>query len=262
MIDLRQALFAPINLAADHSIMRSEQSRDPGKILFLDIETVPQRRRYQELDAVSAGLFNDKTRFEQERSGRPVEEVYGDRAGILAEFGKIVCIGVAHMHRQGDEWAIRATSFTGEDEADILRRFTELCDRHFHTDEHWLCGHNAKEFDFPYIARRCVINRIRAPRLLDISGLRPWEVGHIDTMSLWCFGDRKAYTSLALLAHVLGVPTPKDDITGADVGRLYHEEHDLDRIARYCMKDVVATAQVYLRLTGRQMVHEENISYT
>lgn len=109
------------------------------------------------------------------------------------------------------------------------------------------------------IARRCIINRIQVPRILDIGGLKPWEVGHVDTMNLWSFGDRKAYTSLALLAHILGIPTPKDDITGADVARVYYEDKDLERIAAYCKKDVVATAQLYLRLTGRELIAEERI---
>jgi uncharacterized protein YprB with RNaseH-like and TPR domain len=142
----------------------------------------------------------------------------------------------------------------------LLTRFTELLDRHYNTDEHWLCGHNGKEFDFPYIARRCVVHRIPLPRLLNTAGLKPWEVGHLDTMNLWSFGDRKAYTSLALLTHILGIPTPKDDISGADVARVYYEEQDLGRIAAYCRKDVIATTQLYLRLTGRDTIPVDNIS--
>jgi uncharacterized protein YprB with RNaseH-like and TPR domain len=136
----------------------------------------------------------------------------------------------------------------------------DLLDRHYSSDDHWLCGHNGKEFDFPWVARRCVVHGIRLPKLLDIAGLKPWEVGHLDTMNLWSFGDRKAYTSLALLTHILGIPTPKDDITGADVARVYYEDGDLERIATYCKKDVVATTQLFLRLTGRPLVKEERIT--
>jgi len=240
--------------------MRHDQVRDPAKILFLDIETVPQTYRWAHLDGPTAKLFHEKTRYEQERTGKSVEEVYADRSGILAEFGKIVCIGVGSLHKEGARLALRATSFHGDDEREVLLRFTALLDQHYHTDEHWLCGHNGKEFDFPWIARRCLIHRVPLPKLLDISGLKPWEVGHIDTMNLWGFGDRKAYTSLALLAHILGIPTPKDDISGADVARVYWEESGLERIATYCKKDVVATAQLYLRLTGRDLVPEANIT--
>jgi len=240
--------------------MRPEQVRDPSKILFLDIETVPAHYRWSELDPRTAQLFSDKTRFEQERQEKTAERIYGERGGILAEFGKIICIGVGSLHKQDDSNAMRVTSFHGDDEAAVLRSFVELLDKHYHSDEHWLCGHNGKEFDFPYIARRCVVHRVRLPKLLDIAGLKPWEVGHLDTMNLWSFGDRKAYTSLALLTHILGIPTPKDDISGADVARVYYEEKDLGRISAYCKKDVVATAQLYLRLTGRDLVAEDRIS--
>jgi hypothetical protein len=223
---------------------------DPSKILFLDIETVPQEYGWDKLDQRTSKLFSDKTRFEQERNGKTAEELWGERGGILAEFGKIICIGMGSLHREGGEQKLRVTSFHSANEYDVLTRFTDLLNRHYDGDDNWLCAHNGKEFDFPYIARRCVVNSIPLPRILDIGGLKPWEVGHLDTMNMWSFGDRKAYTSLALLTHVLGIPTPKDDITGADVARVFYEENGLERIATYCRKDVVAMVQVYLRLTG------------
>jgi len=240
--------------------MRSDLARDLTKVLFLDIETVPQHYVWDELDPKTAKLFSDKTRYEQERNAKSAAEVYGEKGGILAEFGKIVCIGVGSLHKVEEELSLRVTSFHGDDEADVLRRFNDLLNKHYNTDDHWLCGHNGKEFDFPYIARRCVVNRIKLPRLLDIAGLKPWEVGHLDTMNLWSFGDRKAYTSLALLTHILGIPTPKDDISGADVARVYYEERDLGRIASYCERDVVATVQVFMRLTGRDTIAEGRIA--
>ena len=164
------------------------------------------------------------------------------------------------LHHDGSELKLRVTSFHGDNEYDVLTRFADMMHKHYGTDEHWLCGHNGKEFDFPWIARRCVVNRIPLPHLLDIAGMKPWEVGHLDTMNLWSFGDRKAYTSLALLTHILGIPTPKDDISGADVARVYYQDKDLDRIAAYCKKDVVATVQLYLRLRGEALINEEGIS--
>lgn len=239
--------------------MRPDHVRDLSKVLFLDIETVPQHPHWSDLDERTAQLFSDKTRFDQERQSKTAEELYGERGGILAEFGKIICIGVGNLPKQEGEQALRVTSFHGDHERDVLERFVDLLDRHYNTDEHWLCGHNAKEFDLPWIARRCVVHGIKLPKLLDIAGLKPWEVGHVDTMNLWSFGDRKAYTSLALLTHILGIPTPKDDISGADVARVYYEERDLERIAAYCKKDVVATTQLFLRLTGRKLVAEGRI---
>ncbi|HMN05136.1 MAG TPA: 3'-5' exonuclease [Flavobacteriales bacterium] len=241
--------------------MRPDRPTDPSKILFLDIETVPAVYNFGELDEQTAKLFADKTRYEQERNGKSVEEIYGERGGILAEFGKIVCIGVGYLQKKEEGLGLRVTSFHGDDERDILLRFTDLLNRNFNTDNHWLCGHNGKEFDFPWIARRCVVHGIKLPHLLDVGGVKPWQVGFIDTMQLWSFGDRKNFTSLALLAHILGIPTPKDDISGADVARVYYEEGDVERIATYCRKDVVATVQLYLRLTGSPAIPEEGITF-
>lgn len=240
--------------------MRPEQARDLSKVLFLDIETVPQIYDWRKLDERTAKLFSDKTRFEQERNEKSAEDLYAEKGGILAEFGRIICIGVGSLHKQDDGSALRVTSFHGDDEAAVLARFVDLLNKHYNTDEHWLCGHNGKEFDFPWIARRCIVHRIKLPKLLDIAGLKPWEVGHLDTMNLWSFGDRKAYTSLALLTHILGIPTPKDDISGADVARVYYEDKDLERIATYCKKDVIATTQLFLRLTGRELIPEQSIT--
>lgn len=240
--------------------MRPEHVRDLTKILFLDIETVPQTFQWSQLDERTAQLFSDKTRYDQERQEKTAEQLYAERGGILAEFGKIICIGVGSLHREGNDLKLRVTSFHGDNEYDVLTRFVDMMHKHYGTDEHWLCGHNGKEFDFPWIARRCVVNRIALPKLLDIAGLKPWEVGHLDTMNLWSFGDRKAYTSLALLTHILGIPTPKDDITGADVARVYYMDRDLERIATYCKKDVVATTQLFLRLTGRELLPQDHIA--
>jgi predicted PolB exonuclease-like 3'-5' exonuclease len=240
--------------------MRNDRAPDPSKILFLDIETVPAVPSFGELDPHMAKLFGDKTRIEQERSGKGVEEVYEERGGIFAEFGKIVCIGVGALKKEGNGHALRVTSFHGDDERDILVRFTELLNKSYSTDDHWLCGHNGKEFDFPWIARRCVVHGIHLPKLLDVGGLKPWEVGFLDTMQMWSFGDRKNFTSLALLTHLLGIPTPKDDISGADVARVYYEEKDVERIATYCRKDVVATVQLYLRLRGLPGVDAQRIT--
>ena len=217
-------------------------------------------RDYSGLDERTAKLFADKTRWEQERNGRTAEELWAERGGILAEFGKIICIGVGNLHKDGTGMKLRATSFHGDNEYDLLSRFCDLLNRHYNTDDHWLCGHNGKEFDFPWIARRCIVHRIPLPYLLDTGGLKPWEVGHLDTMNLWSFGDRKNFTSLALLTHILGIPTPKDDISGADVARVYFEDKDINRIVAYCKKDVVATTQLYLRLTGRPLIAEADIS--
>ena len=239
--------------------MRPDHVRDLSKVLFLDIETVPEVYHWNKLDPIMQDLWSAKTRYRQESQGKNAEELYKE-AGIFAEFGRIICIGVGRLEKKDDGHHLRVTAYRDSDEAAVLRQFVELLDKHYDTPDHWLCGHNGKEFDFPYIARRCIVNRIRLPKLLDIGGLKPWEVGHLDTMNMWSFGDRKNFTSLALLAQVLGIPTPKDDISGADVARVYYEEKDLERIAKYCCKDVVATAQLYLRLRGNALMPETHIT--
>lgn len=153
--------------------MFRNMARDLNKLLFLDIETVPQTYRWADLDPRDAHLFTEKTRYEQQRDAKSAEQLWGEKGGILAEFGRIICIGVGSLHKEADGWHLRVTSYHGDHEYDVLTSLTELLNRHYATDDHWLCAHNGKEFDFPWIARRCIINRIAVPRILDIGGLKP-----------------------------------------------------------------------------------------
>ncbi|WP_431163829.1 3'-5' exonuclease [Flagellimonas beolgyonensis] len=225
-------------------------------ILFLDIETVPQKQQFSELDETSQALWELKSQY-QRKDEFTAEEFY-ERAGIWAEFGKIVCISVGYFNMKGEQRTFRVTSFHG-DEVHILKQFKQLLKDHFSQAKHLLCAHNGKEFDFPYIARRMVINGINLPYKLDLFGKKPWEVPHLDTMELWKFGDYKHYTSLKLLAHVLGIPSPKEDMDGSMVKDVYYEENDLDRIITYCELDVVTTAQVFLRMRNEDLLKDEEI---
>lgn len=232
-----------------------------GKVLFLDIETVPLVYDYKQLDDKSKELFEMKTRFLQNEE-KSFNDLYNDRGGIYAEFGKIVCISVGFVNETSTGKQIRMKSFYHDDEATLLKQFNALLGEHYNSPNSILCGHNAKEFDFPYICRRMLINGIELPATLDIAGKKPWEINHLDTMELWKFGDFKAYTSLALLCHVFNIPTPKDDISGADVARVYFEENDLERIKVYCEKDVVALIQLFVRMRGEALVEEAEIYYS
>lgn len=227
------------------------------KILFLDIETVPEIYKYQDLDAETATLFDAKTKFLQ-KDGTKVDEIY-NKAGIYAEFGKIICISCGIVHDAAGGKEIRLKSFYGDDEKELLLGFAKLLSNHYNTPNHLLCGHNAKEFDFPFIARRMLLKGIDIPNILDISGKKPWEISHLDTMELWKFGDYKHYSSLSLLCHIFKIPTPKDDITGADVARVYYEEKDLTRIVSYCKKDVIALIQLFLRFRNENLVEPDAI---
>lgn len=225
-------------------------------ILFLDIETVPQYRQYESMDDAAKALWEQKSRY-QRKEDFSAEDFY-EHAGIWAEFGKIVCISVGYFVLKGDVRNFRVTSFFGE-EVNILKEFRNLLETHFNKSHHILCAHNGKEFDFPYIARRMIINRIDLPSKLDLFGKKPWEVPHLDTMELWKFGDYKTYTSLKLMAHVLGIPSPKDDIDGSEVRDVFYEDNDIDRIVAYCEKDTVTVAQVLLRLRNEDILDAHEI---
>ena len=229
---------------------------DLEKILFLDIETVPEYEHYQELDEHTQGLWEAKTSYK--RKNEISAEDYYSNAGIWAEFGKIICISVGYLVYRGSERKYRTTSFHGEEE-ELLRNFKNLVETHFDQPTHRFCAHNGKEFDFPYIARRMIIHGILLPDKLNFFGKKPWEIPHLDTMELWKFGDFKHYTSLVLLAHVLGIPSPKDDIDGSQVRDVFYEDKDLDRIITYCEKDTVTLAQVVLRLQNLPLLEDDEV---
>ncbi len=229
-------------------------------ILFLDIETVPAYASYHELPEKLQKLW-DKKAGQIKREADDTPETLYNRAGIYAEFGKIVCISVGFVTYDHGKNQLRVTSYFGDDEKALLTAFFELLNGYYHKPESLLCGHNAKEFDFPYIARRGLINGLSLPKILHIAGKKPWEVKHIDTMELWKFGDYKSYTSLDLLTTIFNIPTPKDDIDGSMVGSVYWNDNDLLRIVEYCQKDVVALVQLFLRLKGEELIDEENISF-
>lgn len=225
-------------------------------ILFLDIETVPENESFEELNDDEKELWDHKSKY-QRKDEFTAEEFY-ERAGIWAEFGKIICISVGYFNFKGDIRTFRTTSFYG-DEVKLLKEFKNLLLTHFSSTKHLLCGHNAKEFDFPYIARRMIIHGIELPYKLNLFGKKPWEIPHLDTMELWKFGDYKHFTSLKLLANILGIPSPKQDIDGSMVRQVFYEEKDLDRIVTYCELDVVTTAQVFLRLRNDELLNATEI---
>ena len=227
-------------------------------ILFLDIETVPETENFSDLDTTKQELWDAKSRY-QRKEEFSAEEFY-DRAGIWAEFGKIVCISVGYFKMEGESRTFRVTSFYG-DEIKLLKEFKNLLISHFSGNKHLLCAHNGKEFDFPYIARRMIINNIELPYKLNLFGKKPWEVPHLDTLELWKFGDYKTYTSLKLMTNVLGIPSPKDDIDGSEVYRVYYKEKEIDRIVIYCEKDTIAVAQIFLRLRGDELLHDNEIKH-
>jgi len=229
-------------------------------ILFLDIETVPEQASFDSLDERMQHLWTHKASFLDGGGEKTAAELY-HRAGIYAEFGKVICICAGHF-AQG---RLRVKAYAGLDEHRLLAEFADVLhawgrpDRH--SREHYLCAHNGKEFDFPYLARRMTVQGISLPSLLAHHGKKPWEVTHLDTMELWKFGDRKNFTSLDLLTAILGIPSPKADISGADVGRVFWEENGLDRIVEYCRQDVIAVTRIFQRFSGGFPVPQEVIDF-
>ena len=226
-------------------------------ILFLDIETVPEKRSFSQLDDFRQKLFAEKTKYQRKDEFSP-EDFY-DRAGIWAEFGKIICISVGFFNNFDRDRTFRLKSFYGKDESKILIDFKSLLEKHFDGKHYLLCAHNGKEFDFPYLARRMIINNIAIPEKLNLFGKKTWEVAHLDTLEMWKFGDYKHYTSLNLLTNILGIESPKGDIDGSQVSQVYYEDQDLERIAKYCEKDTLAVAQVLLRFMNLDLLEEQQL---
>lgn len=226
-------------------------------VLFLDIETVPQEENWDSLSKTTQNLFEQKTKYQRKDEFTAAQ--FYERAGIWAEFGKIICISVGYFVDVKEKRQLRITSFFGDDEHKLLTEFKVLLDKHFTKKASVLCAHNGKEFDFPFIARRMIVHQIALPKKLNLFGKKPWEVPHIDTLELWKFGDYKHYTSLKLLTHILGIPSPKDDIDGSEVATVYYKEKDIKRIVTYCEKDTIAIAQILLRFNNENLLKKEDI---
>ena len=229
-------------------------------ILFLDIETVPCLENFEDLDDNFQQLWAEKTAWQRKEEYSP-SEYYKLKAGVMAEFAKIICISVGYLFTEKSKNHFRIKSFYGDDEKQIIADFNTLLNSQFNKKHHKLCAHNGKEFDFPFIARRTLINGLKLPKLLDIAGKKPWEINHLDTMELWKFGDYKHYTSIKLLAALFDIPTPKDDIDGSQVAKVYWEEKDLERIKIYCQKDTLTVAQLLLKYKGEDLISENNIEF-
>ncbi len=230
------------------------------QILFIDIETVPLYPLYEDLPEKLRPLWDKKAAFLTSAiKDTSPEELY-QRAGIYSEFGKIVCISAGIVCHENQKRVVRIKSFADHDESKLLQDFASMLHKHYGpTTNKTLCAHNGKEFDFPYIARRMLINGIKLPDIINNTGKKPWEVNLLDTMELWKFGDYKSYTSLDLLTAIFDIPTPKDDIDGSQVGHVYWVEKDLDRIVAYCQKDVVATIQLFLKFQGEKLIDDADI---
>ncbi|MDQ6609507.1 MAG: 3'-5' exonuclease [Bacteroidota bacterium] len=230
-----------------------------NNILFLDIETVSQQDSYENLDTEWKELWDHKSRYLIKNPEIESAASLYPRAAIYAEFGKIICISCGCIQGAGAKKKLVIKSYYSDDEKKLLNDFAQMLQSWSGQTDKFLCAHNGKEFDFPYLCRRMVINGIEIPEALKISGRKPWEVRHLDTLELWKFGDYKSYTSLKLLAKVLGIPSPKDDIDGSRVNEVYYMEKDIERIVEYCQKDVITLTQVLLRFHCQELIMPANV---
>lgn len=234
------------------------------KILFLDIETVPQTESLDNLPPELRLLWKEKFNTiklrmpEKYETETTAEEGYKKSAGIYSEFAKVVCISVGFIYFKDKEMYIKVKSFAGDDEIQLLNDFAAMMEKQ---PQYYLCGHNIKEFDIPFLCRRMLVNGITIPLSMNVAGKKPWETTFIDTLELWRFGDYKNYTSLRLLTAIFGIPTPKDDIDGSMVADVYYNEKNIKRISNYCEKDVVATIRLYLRMNNHPTIDDAHIEY-
>jgi 3'-5' exonuclease len=227
-----------------------------NKVFIVDIETVPLYESFNQMPAPFQELWDQKTKLQRKNEFTAAE--FYERAGIWAEFGKIICISIGFFINRNGRQNLQVESYYGHDETSVLSNFTQFLSEQ--KADIQLCAHNGKEFDFPYLCRRILINGINIPIQLQIAGKKPWEINHIDTMELWKFGDFKNYTSLNLLSNVFNIPTPKDDIDGSMVRENYYCDRNLPRIVSYCEKDVITTAQILLRFKGLETIPSECIN--
>ena len=229
-------------------------------MIFIDIETVSCAPNFSTLDEHWKQLWEEKIKraLPEEVTA---EEFYEQRAGVMAEFSKVVCISMGYFVKE-ENLKMRVKSYYGSDEKMILQNFLKTMHRIESNSRSWhFAGHNIKEFDIPFICRRLIVNGIPVPAFLDFQNMKPWETNIIDTFQYWRFGDYKNYTSLKLLAAALGVPSPKDDLDGSMVGKTYWEENDLKRIAVYCQKDVVTVGNIILKFKNIPLLHIDDVEY-
>lgn len=226
-----------------------------SQILFVDIETVSLKPSYSQLSNQMQNLWSKKISYYMEQEDLSVEEAYQKRAGIYAEFGKVVVVSIGYFHEDQGILKFRLKAIADHDEEELLKKLQKIMDSGFNA----LCAHNGKEFDFPYLSRRYLINGLKLPTMLQLQGKKPWQVPHYDTLELWKFGDYKHFTSLEMLCGVFGIESSKSDLDGSKVSEVYHELGELKRIATYCNQDVVALAQVFLRLNQMETINEAQI---
>jgi len=217
-------------------------------IVFLDIETVAQCYEFDSLNERLKVQWSRKAAFLKRDTVQTDESIYREKAGIYAEFGKIVCIAVGKLvENESGDLVLRTKAYSGHDEKELLFEFKNMVEK-LDASTVRFCAHNGKEFDYPYLCRRLLVNGLRIPDALNLMSKKPWDVQHLDTLEMWKFGDYKHYTSLDLLAAIFNIPSSKTDMDGSQVNAVYHQDKNLSKIRDYCLRDIVVLARLFLKL--------------
>jgi predicted PolB exonuclease-like 3'-5' exonuclease len=239
--------------------MNEQFLRQLKSTLFIDIETVAQSANFEDVNERLQKHWERKASFLKNDDKLTAAEMYIDRAAIYAEYGKVICISFGGFYEEDGELKLRVSSFCGDDEKQVLSDFVKIIEKHRAKNNLLLCAHNGKEFDYPYLCRRIVLNGMPLPAILQISGKKPWNIPHLDTLEMWKFGDYKHFTSLDLLAALFDIPSSKQEIDGSMVSHTYHVDKDIEKINRYCLTDVVVLAQLYLKMNSHDLLPEDKI---
>ena len=225
---------------------------DIHKLLFVDIETVGVDEDLDSLHHTNPKLSKvwEETGWDyfkrkySEDSELSSNQMFVKRAALLPEFGKIVCISVGFIVPSGET---KLDSFYG-DEKNILISTSELLNR---VDKlgFVICGHNVKNFDLPYIAKRMLINNIPVPKILPNYTIKPWESRVLDTKEVWGFNSFGGLSSLNLVCTSLGLETSKEgEVNGSNMHKYYYDSNNIEKIKNYCEEDVKCTINLVKKL--------------
>lgn len=232
-----------------------------AKIVFFDLETASE---YESLDQLAlnkpkmAELWSKRceylrSRFEENKDMTD-EQLYEAKAALTPEFARIVCATFGRVTFIGEDPNVIIKSYCSEHEDEVLDGIQKVFDKFASLK---FSGHNIKRFDIPMMCKRLLIHGRSLPKGLQIQNLKPWEMPFIDTSEVWSFGAwQEGFVSLELLVTAIGLETPKGDIKGEDVSRVFWQDGDTHRIAEYCQRDVFAGIQALLKLSGLPVVEE------
>lgn len=225
------------------------------QLFVFDLEWVPIAKNYEDLSVnfpLLADAWNrrcNKWNDDKLKKGNetPTPSEYWDKeGGFYPEFIKIICASYGYTDSTG---TFKVGSIYGDDESELLTKFNSLLTS-VEKKGLVLSGASIKRFDMPFIAKRMMVNGIRPSKLVNVFGSKPWEVNVYDLPEVWSQGcSQEAYTPFDWMCVSLGIETPKDDIGGADVKRVYYEEENgLERIKTYCEKDVLQSYKLAEKL--------------